>query len=355
MNTFFDSVFGKAIENFNESISELTLADDPLFSKIGKPIRFYRMPYLDGRRYFTAANGNPYLMSGLTRVTKTIKTHKGEDEYLTKWKVGMAEQGQDADMYAWEASEFGTLVHILAAELFSARARKEAISTSGLDKQLREYMNYIGINSFKFKEWYNNLCKSLLSLNEFYSRTEMEVLGVEYCVADFENNICTPLDIICEITTEIVQDVPTKTGGTKRAKQQSRDIWNLNIKARKKPERMSGDKYQICAEQYIANKYFKEFKLGVKIQRTGVISPSWNWISKPDCKLHEFTGYFPANHWNWYLHKMQEEPSRAYSEIFSPDLGQYIGDTNIFVITELGDVVNSKRQTIADYIMSKFE
>lgn len=355
MNTFFDSVFGKAVENFNESIQQITLVEDPLFSKIDRGFRFYRMPYLEGRRYFTAVNGNPYLMTGLTAITKKIKTHKGEDEFLNKWKVGMAQDGQDADLYAWEASEFGTLIHILAAELFSARAKKEAISTSGLDKSLKEYMNYIGIGTFKFKEWYNNICKSMLSLNEFYSKTEMDVLGVEYCVADFENNICTPLDIICEITTELTVDAETKSGGTKRQKQTSRDIWNLNIKARKKPERMSGDKYQICAEQYIANKFFGEFNKKLEIARTGVISPSWSWITKPDTKLHEFTNSFPKSHWDWYLNKFRDEPSGLHKDMFDPDMSQYIGDTNIFVITELGDVINSKKTTIADYILSKFD
>lgn len=351
MNTFFETLFGKSKEAFNESIEEKTLVEDKLFSVIPRHHKIFRMRYLDGRRYFTSVNGRPYLMSGLTGVTKVIKSHKREDTYLNKWKVDMAKDGQDADIYADMASEFGTLIHILAAELFSARARQESISTQGLDRYLRDYMAHIGINSYYFKEWYTNICKSLRSLNEFYSTTDMKVYAIEYCVVDFEYNICTPLDIVCEITRTESVDAPTKTGGTKKVKQEFREIWNLNIKARKKPERQSGDKYQICAEQYLFNGYSPD----IKVAKTGTISPSWTWISKPDCRIHDFTGEFSQKHWLWYLEKMRSEPDGIYNDIFDPNLNQLVGDTNIFSIDSYGNITDSPKETVADFILSHFK
>lgn len=352
MNSFFETLFGKAKEVFHESIEEKTLVDDPLFSNLPRLHKVFRMRYMSGRRYFTAVNGQPLLMTGLTSITKKIKNQKEEDEFLNKWKVDMAAKGEDADQYAWFASEFGTLIHILAAELFSARARGEAISTHTLEQGLRDYMAYIGIPISLLKDWYTNMCKSLRSLNEFYSKTDMKVFAVEYCVIDFENNICTPLDIICEITTEETVDVPNKTKeGTKRQKQESRDIWNLNIKARKKPDRQDGDKYQICAEMFMFNDYSPE----IKVAKTGTISPSWTWVSNPDCKLHNFTGSFSRKAWDWYLNKLKTEPDNIFSDLFSPDLTKYIGDTNVFSIDEFGGIKESDKTMISDFILSHFK
>ena len=348
-NSFFDSVFGKAIEAFGESVADNVVVQDELFSKLPRLHKFFRMRYMDGRRYFTMADG-PRLLSGLTAITKKIKMQRNEDYYLNEWKINMAKEGNDADEYAWMASEFGTLIHIMAADLFSARARKEGISTRGLDKQLREYMSMIGVPIVNFKDWYTNMCKALRSLNEFYSYTDMEVYAVEYCVADFENNVCTPLDIICAITLSESVDVPTKTGGTKKQKQDIRQLWNLNIKARKKSDRYSSDKYQICAEQYLFNNYSPE----IKVERTGVLSPSWSWISKPDCKIHDFTGQFSERDWKWYLKRLKEEPGGIYNDMFNPDLNQMIGDTNIFSITEIGEVRTEPLESIADYITKHF-
>lgn len=355
MNSFLEEIFGKAKENYFESVTSVFEVEDGLFTKIPRLHKIYRMPYFSGRRYFTQDSGDPYLMSGLTMFSKKIVSRRSGDVVLQGWREKKIEEGLDPDEIAWMAAEFGTLVHIVAASVFSARARKQSFSTRGLDSELKNYMATIGVNVYHFKEWYRNLCAAIRSLNAFYSKSEMDVYAIEFCVADFQNNICTPLDIICEITSTESVDVPMKTKeGTKKEKRQRRDIWNLNIKARQNSDRRDNDKYQICAEQYIANGYLpQEFQ----IAKTGVLSPVWTWKVREnaDCKLHDFTGYFSQEDWNIYLRDFRNEPGGINDDLFFPDLTQNIGDSNVFNITEYGDVVESPQMSIADFIMSHFK
>ncbi len=358
MNTFFEKTFADAKSQWLESITNVFDVNNELFTGIEKKHKFYRMPYFSGRRYFTMNGEDPHLMTGLTALSKKIVNSRDEDKFLEKWKIGMVQDGNDPDEFAYIASEFGTLVHIVAANIFSARSKGEPFYTQGMEKELMNYMTTIGISAYYFKEWHRNLCAAIRSLNNFYTESEMKVLGVEYCVADFENNICTPLDIICEINSTEYVEVPMKTKeGTKKEKRQTRDVWNLNIKARSNTDRRSNDKYQICAEQYIANKYFEDFDISTRIAKTGVLSPSWNWKVKENagCKLHDFTDAFPQDYWNRYLKQFREEPGGFNTDLFRPNLDQFIGDSNVFSINEKGDVYDPPQATIREYILSRFK
>ncbi len=358
MNTFFETVFQQATEQWLESVTNVFDTGNEIFSGIDRKHKFYRMPYFSGRRYFTVNHGDPYLMSGLTGITKKILNSRDEDLFLVKWKMGMVEEGNDPDEFAYLASEFGTLVHIVAANIFSARSKGEPFYTQGMEKELIRYMNTIGVNAYHFKDWYRNLCGAIRSLNNFYSNSEMEVLAVEYCVADFANNICTPLDIICYVNSWESVDVPMKSKeGTKKEKRQRRDLWNLNIKARSNTDRRSNDKYQLCAEQYIANSYFESFDIPINIVKTGVLSPSWNWRVKEnaDCKLHDFTDTFSKVHWNGYLHQFRNEPGGINRDLFNPDLEQKISDSNVFSISDTGHITEMPEKSIREYILSYFK
>lgn len=354
-NTFFETAFGEAKAAYLESITDTFEVEESLFNKLPRLHRVYRMPYFTSRRYFTVLKEQPFLMTGLTQWSKKIISQRREDAFLETWKMNMIKEGNDPDEYAWMASEFGTLVHIIAAHIFSARASGQSFSTIGLDKYLLDYMQNIGISGYHFRTWYDNLCKAIRSLNEFYSKTEMEVLAVEYCVIDFENNICTPLDIICNITVDQVEDVPNKTKeGTKRRSVTSRETWNLNIKARKNSAKNSSDKYQICAEQYLFNKYLKGTEF--KVTKTGVLSPMWGWLKKEnaDCKLHDFTGAFSEEDWNWYINMWKNEPGGVNTDFFNPNLSKKIGDSNVFSVNSYGKVSDMDEMSIGDYILSRF-
>lgn len=343
MNTFFETIFEQAKSQFQESIEPETRVEDSLFTTLKRKHTIYRMPHYGGRAYFTMHGDEPRLMTGITAVTKKIQNIREENQFLNEWRVNMAASGQDSERYAWMASEFGTLVHIVAGHLFSARSRGEAFSTNGLDRMLSDYMRNINIDGYYYKDWYISLTRAIKSLNEFYNKANPEVLAVEYTVADFENNICTPLDLVLYMDTEELVDVPNKK---KREKRIVRNLWNLNIKARKKPERNVHDKYQTCAEQYIFNGYSD-----MKIERTGILSPSWTWKTKPDCNVHEFTGEFTQAEWEQYLKIIRW----VFPKLFNPDLTQLISESNIFSITEHGEVKESEKITIADYIKRRFE
>lgn len=353
MNSLFENIFAQARQQFLEDVTPVFDTSNELFSEIPRKHKFFRMPYFSSRKYFTVNEGAPYLMQGLTGITKKIISSRGEDVFLDKWKLDMATNGNDPEEYADRASQFGTLIHIVAANIFAARARNESFSTHQIDRELIAYMKDIGISNYYFKEWYRNLCAAIRSLNMFYSQSEMKVLAIEHCVADFDNNICTPIDIICELTTEESFDVPMKTKeGTKKEKRNVRKLWTINIKARQNSDRRTNDKYQLCAEQYIANKY-----LDLNIEKTGVISPSWAWKDKDkaNCKLHDFTGTFSENDWNKYLKQFKEEPGGVNNHIFSPDMSQKIGDSNIFTITGNGNILDLPEETIEEFIFNHFK
>lgn len=352
MNSFFEGVFNEARNQFLEDVTPTFDTQNELFSQLPRKHRFYRMPYFSGRRYYTMHMGEPYLLSGLTAITKKIIAFNDEDSFLEKWKMDMTRNGNDPDEFADRASLFGTLIHIVAANIFAARSKGESFSTHSLDRELLSYMRDIGISQYYFKEWYKNLCGAIRSLNAFYSKSEMKVLSIEHCVADFENNICTAIDVIAEITTEESVDVPMKTkAGTKKAKEKTRKMWALNIKARNNSDRRYTDKYQLCAEQYLANNY-----LDIVIDKTGVLSPVWNWRSKEnaDCKLHDFTGAFTESEWKKYVKIFKEAPNNVNKELFAPDMNIKVSDSNVFVIADNGNILDMPEETIYEFIARHF-
>lgn len=354
MNSFFEKVFADASKQYLEAVLSSTLIEEELFSSLPKLHKIYRMPYFSGRRYFTLHKGQPLLMTGLTGITKKIISRRSQDSFLHKWGLNMVKDGGDPEEYTWLASEFGTLVHIVAAHIFSARAKKESFNTIGLDKELVNYMLTIGVSGSHFKNWYNNLCSAIRSLNSFYSKSEMDVRAVEYCVIDFDYNICTPLDIICEMNTEESVEVPMKTkSGTKKEKRIARKVWNLNIKARQNPVRRSTDQYQLCAEKYMANKYFNSHL----IEKTGVLSPSFTWKIKEnaDCKLHDFTDSFSERDWDTYINQFIKEPGNVNKDLFDPDLTQTVEDVNVFSVNGEGDIFEAPERTVSEYIMSFYD
>ncbi|HNI31239.1 MAG TPA: hypothetical protein PLO82_12020 [Bacteroidia bacterium] len=353
MNTLAESIFAQARTQWLEDVTSVFNTGSDLFTELPVKHRFYRMPYFTSRKYFTVDNGQPKLMQGLTGITKKIISSRNQDAFLKEWQFDMLKDGKDPDEYAERASQFGTLIHIVAANIFAARQKGESFSTHQIDRELLKYMSDIGISNMYFKEWYRNLCAAIRSLNNFYSKSEMKVLSIEHCVADFDNNICTPIDIICEMNYIESVDVPMKTKeGTKKEKQVKRGLWALNIKARQNPDRRSTDMYQLCAEQYIANGY-----LDILIPKTGVLSPSWTWRDKEnaDCKLHDFTGTFSEKDWQSYLKQFRNEPGGINNSMFNPDLSQRIGDSNVFTVANTGNILDMPDETIEGFILRHFK
>jgi len=324
MKQIIDKFNEEALEGFLQSI---TLSD---FSKLPRQHVIMRMPYGNERAYHTVDQGRPRLLSGITSVTKKIAKAKGFPDILGDWKIKV---GLDAaDEIAHNTSNLGTFMHIICSELTMVYQKDDPDYFVAFDEFARELfvktMQNVGVSPSEIPSYWKRVVKGAISWNNFLHEYDLDIQAIEFPVVDFDKNIATPLDIIAY-------------AGKDRA------LCNFNIKFREKANTYETDGLQVCAEQYIFNKYVAPVS-GEKIERTYIVIPKSHPQAKTECLVKDYTGYYSEASWDEDIDYMMRQDN--YKGIFFPDMTKPV--TNVANVTIGRKVTINHPPRLDEFILS---
>lgn len=340
MNKFLEQVFetfkGEMLEKFDAST---TL--DGFSTKLPRPHIVRRMPFGDKRWYHTVAEGKPRLMTGISAVVDRIAEIKAEKGFLQEWKILTGKEA--SQKIAHETSVLGTFMHILCSQVAQSYAKGEDIVL--FDAEFQNYfvkaMESQGVAHAEIPGFYKRANKGIKSFHNFLVEYNVEVLAIEKVVCDFDHNIATPLDIVC------YADIPGRTPKYPT----TRSLCNFNIKFRESATSYESDRFQVCAEQYIYNKYIAPIT-GEPIERTFILIPKSHSTAKTECLIKEYTTAFSMSEWERYLAFMKQEMCDHH--LFFPDLEAHRTFTERFIIS--GTAIKTEKPiSIKNFILSFYE
>lgn len=339
---------GRIFAQFEQEMDEQYAQSTDLngFSALPRPFVIRRMPDGSKRKYFTLCGAEPKLMTGLTSVVSIIKKLRGSYDFLADWK---AEVGKDeSEQIAQETSVLGTFMHILCAEITSVYQANNKNYYIEFDEQFKETFKKMmlenGVRHNLLSDYYKRTIKGAQSFYQFLYDWKVEVVAIEYCVCDFDNNISTPLDIVAYATA------PLTAAAIKRGEKSEKFLGNFNIKFREKADSVyESDTIQTCIEQYMFNKYLPDM---APIERTFTITPKSHPLASVGCAVHEHTGRYTEDEYNEDLSFAKTK--KANKDFFFPDLDKYTTRMGSMKITSLG-IVSGVSDTIRDFILSHFK
>lgn len=336
-------VFSRFLSEMDEKFSAST--DLNGLSSLRRMHSIRRMPYGRGRKYFTKVGAEPKLLSGLTTITKILEKQKGYYSVLADWRatVGI----EEADQIAQETSVLGTFIHILCAEIAYVRQANDPAIFINLNDEFKEEFKRTmlenGVRHRLLDDYYKRTLKAAQSFNKWLDDWQVEVVAIEWCVMDLDNNVCTPLDIVAYAVE------PLSAAEKKRGGEEKRFLGNFNIKFREKADSVyTTDMLQTCIEMYMYNKYMTESN---PIERTFTITPKSHSLAKYGCAVHEHTNKYTAEEYETDIAyaKMQA----AHSDVFNPDMNVTLAISDM-KITRNG-IEQKEADSVYEYINSFFE
>lgn len=339
---------------FSQYASEMGEQFEQVFEVRGltslpRPYIIRRMPDGNSRKYFTKQGDKPILATGISAVVQLIKKQHGGFDFIAKYREEIGVEAADQELV--ETSALGTFMHILCAEICDIWQRKDPNYFIDFGEEFKkraiELLAENGVPRNKHAEYFKRIIKGAQSMYSFLSEYKAEIVAIEYCVIDFDNNICTPLDIIAYIqepkhlTAAAAKKGEAITYG-------ERELVNLQIKFREKAKDYPTDHIQALLEMYMFNKYTnKQFG---EIKRSFILLPKSHAQSNIGCEVKEAKGYEIEE----LLADIKYAKSKKNNkDIFYPDFDKKI--TNMGSVIISGDGIHYPRpQNIGDFILSHF-
>lgn len=309
-----------------------------------------RMPDGHSRKYFTMHNNEPVLATGISAVVSLIKKQHGGYDFIAKYREDIGSEA--AEQILTETSALGTFMHVLCAEIADIWARKDPDYYINFGENFKKKSLALlaenGVPRSKQSEYFKRIIKGAQSFYSFLVDYKVEVKAIEYCVVDFSNNICTPLDIVAYIQEPIV---PTSAAAKKGAcvEYKERELVNIQLKFREKASDYPTDHIQSLLELHMFNKYTAE--IYGKMARSIILLPKSHVSAKIGCNVVSAGGFGIEE----LLADIEYAKSKHNNkDIFYPDLTKKITSMGGIKISGAGIEYETPR-TISDFIRSYYD